>query len=202
MPPFTVRPPLHRGSIQMKTIAFLKQKLEKPPVTGVRALPCAIAAVALPTIIRCLVDKDVSGVAFSPYVPFVLLAALALGWRYAAAVAILSAAVADMLFIEPRFVPMAGPTDAFGIAVFLVSAALIILLVQAARFVAETWIKPAPCGDKQTGIIFSLQDGQAWATWCGSQRPLRLGPEGEVAGMMQDFLAQLELGKRLCGNAD
>ena len=183
----------------MTIVRMLKRKLEKPPVTGFRAIPCAILAILLPTIIRCTVDNDVTGVAFSPYIPFVLLAAILLGWRYAVAVALLSAAVADLMFIDPRFEPMAGPTDAFGVAIFLTSAALIIALVQAARFIAETWVKPAPGGDRQTGIIFSLEGGQAWATWCGSRRPLRLGPQSEVAEMMQDFLAQVELGKRLGG---
>ena len=108
-----------------------------------------------------------------------------------------SAAVADMMFVDPRFVPLAGPTDTFGISIFMASAALIILLVQAARLMLEACIKAAPCGDGQTGIIFSLEKGQAWATWCGSERPIRLGPQSEVAEMMEDFLAQLELGKKL-----
>ena len=185
----------------MTIVRVLKRKLEKPPVTGLRAIPCTFAAIILPTIIRCTVDNDVTGIAFSPYIPFVLLAALLLGWRHAIAVALLSAAVADLMFIDPRFQPLAGPTDAFGVIVFLISSALIIALVQAARFIAETWVKPAPSGQNQTGIIFSLEGGQAWATWYGSRRPLRLGPQGEVAEMMQDFLAQLEVGSRLRKNA-
>lgn len=74
---------------------------------------------------------------------------------------------------------------------------MIIILVQAARYVIETGIKPAPGGNGQTGIIFSLESGQAWASWSGSRQPLRLGPQHEVAEMMQDFLAQLELGQRI-----
>lgn len=180
----------------------LKRSLERRPVTGFNAHLCAFLAVAIPTIIRCLVDDHVSGVAFSPYVPFVLLSAVFMGWRHAAAVAMTSAAVADLLFIDPRFEPLAGPTDAFGISVFLASAALIIILVQAARSIVDTRFKPAPRGNGLTGIIFSLEKGQAFATWSGSGRALRLGPETEVAAMMQDFLAQLELGKRLNDRRD
>ena len=181
----------------MAMIAVLKGALEKPPVTGVQGAACwMIAAVVLPTIMRCVVDDHVTGVAFSPYIPFVLITAVLLGWKHAMFVAVISAAVADLLFIDPRFEPMAGPTDAFGVAIFLLSATLIIILVQAARLAAEA--RPAPaCGDGQTGIIFSLERGQAWATWSGSGRPLRLGPQGEVAAMMQDFLAQLEFGRQL-----
>jgi len=181
----------------MTVIGVLKGSLEKAPVTGIPALVCAIAAVALPTVIRCAVDNHVVGVAFSPYIPFVLLAVLFLGWKHAMFVTVTSAAVADLMFIEPRYVPMAGPTDAFGIFIFLLSAGLTIFLVQAARLAIETRPRPAECEIGKTGIIFSLEKEQAWATWSGSGRPLRLGPESEVAAMMQDFLAQLELGKRL-----
>jgi hypothetical protein len=156
-----------------------------------------IVAIAVPTIIRFVVAHEVSGVAFSPYVPFVLLTAVMLKWTHAAAVALISAAVADLLFVEPLFELLAGPTDAFGIAIFLASSALMIILVRASRFIVHARPKPVPSGETETGIIFSLEKGQAWASWSDSGRPLRLGPESEVAEMMKDFLAQIELGKRL-----
>lgn len=98
----------------MSVVGLLKSWLEKPPVIGSRALVGVFGAVVLPTIIRWMVDGNVSGVAFLPYIPFVLVAAILLGWRYAASVAVISAYVADLLFIEPRFQPLAGPTAAFG----------------------------------------------------------------------------------------
>ena len=115
------------------------------------------------TFIRCLVDSAISGVALSPYLPFVVMAALLIGWRPAVATALASAAVADMLFIDPRYVPMAGPTDLFAIAVFLVCAALIIVIVPSARVIVENCPGPLPREHKATGIIFSLEKGQAWA---------------------------------------
>jgi len=183
----------------MTIVGFLKKALEKPTVTGTLALGWAIAAVVVPTAFRLLFDHAITGVAFSPYLPFVLFAAIFLGPRHAAAIAAASAIVADLLFIDPRFVPLAGPTDLFGMAVFLATAALVIMLVQTARHIVEACVKPAPCGENQTGIIFSLERGQAWATWAGCQKPLRLGPQGEVTDMMQDFLAQIEVGNRLGG---
>ncbi len=156
----------------------------------------ASIAVVVPTIIRWLVDDTVNGIIFSPYLPFVLLAAVLLEWRYAAVVALSSAAAADFLFMEPRFQLPAGATDAFGIAVFLGTSAMIILLAQAARGIVQRLSVPAAFEPFPTGVIFSLERGQAWASWTGSKSRLRLGPEAEVAEMMQDFLAQLELGKR------
>jgi len=47
------------------------------------------------------------------------------------------------------------------------------------------------------GIVFSLERGQVWASWDGDDRQIYLGPEAEVAPMMQDFLAQVELGRKL-----
>ena len=184
----------------MPVVGTLKRWFARPPVTGRWAIGATVAAVAAPTFIRCLVDSAISGVALSPYLPFVLMAALLIGWRPAVATALASAAVADMLFIDPRYVPMAGPTDLFAIAVFLVCAALIIVIVQSARVIVENCPGPLPREEKATGVIFSLEKGQAWASWSGAGN-LRLGPESEVATMMQDFLAQLEVGKRLVGQA-
>lgn len=185
----------------MTIVGVLKRWLTTPRVTDAMVLPCAFAAIVLPTALRLVVDDVVTGVAFSPYLPFVLVAALLMDWRYAALVVLGSAAVADMLFVDPRFVPIAGPTDVFGILIFLGTSALMVMLVQAARFFVRSCPGPVPCEDEETGIIFSLEGGQAWASWTGSGPRQRLGPEEEVATMMQDFLAQLEIGKRLNGRA-
>ena len=50
--------------------------------------------------------------------------------------------------------------------------------------------------ERASGVIFSLERGQAWASWPGAAT-VRLGPHKEVAAMMEDFLAQVELGERL-----
>ena len=108
-----------------------------------------------------------------------------------------SAAVEDMPFIDPRFVPLAGPTDAVGILVFLVSAALIIALMEVARCAIRARIRPAPCGNGRTGVVFSLEKGSRGQPGMDAIGPQRLGPDIEVAEMMQDFLTQIEIGKRL-----
>lgn len=181
----------------MAIVCALKNRLVSPPIQGRAVAVLALVSVMLPTVIRWLVDDTVSGIVFSPYVPFVLLAAVVLEWRYAAVVALSSAAVADFLFMEPRFQPPAGASDAFGIAVFLATSAMVILLAQAAKAIVQRLSVPVASDQFPTGVIFSLERGQAWASWTGSKSRLRLGPEEEVAEMMHDFLAQLELGKRL-----
>jgi len=57
--------------------------------------------------------------------------------------------------------------------------------------------KVASSAAERSGIIFSLEDGQAWASRPGLGIRVRLGPEAEVTEMMHDFLAQQELAERL-----
>lgn len=169
-----------------------------PPMSGYRAILFGLASVALPTVIRSSVDGSVSGIVFSAYVPFVLLSAIALEWTYASAFALVSAFVASMMFIEPRFVFLAGPTDLFGISVFLIACAMIIKFVHTLRgIVVES--PGSAAARHRTGIVFSSEGGDAWASWQGHGCSVRLGTQEEVAEMMQDFLSQRELGKRLCG---
>jgi hypothetical protein len=52
--------------------------------------------------------------------------------------------------------------------------------------------------DESAGdIVFSLQNDEVWASWYGAGPPMRLGSQNRVEIMMEDFLAQGELGKRL-----
>src|SRR5579864_3654662 len=76
--------------------------LEEPPVTGRYALVGAIAAVAVPTIFRFAVSGSVTGCEFTPYLPFVLLAAILLGWWQAVALAFASVAVLGGCSPAPR----------------------------------------------------------------------------------------------------
>ena len=62
-------------------------------------------------------------------------------------------------------------------------------------------VRPARPDGIAAPVVFSLEGGQAWASWYGSHSWVRLGPENEVAEMMRDFLAQRELAKRLEGAA-
>jgi hypothetical protein len=49
----------------------------------------------------------------------------------------------------------------------------------------------------EEAIIFSLLDGYVLASWPGTEASVRLGRHEVVAAMMEDFLAQDALGKRL-----
>lgn len=166
-------------------------------VSGLPALFWAVAAVAAPTLIRLSVQDFVTGCGTVTYVPFILLTSLFLGWRFAAPVALASAYLADALFMGHDHLLLEGPCDVYGITAFLVGSGLIIATVEAVR--SELQKMPGPAGnrDRTAGIVFSLEDGQAFASWYGNPSAVRLGSQTEVAEMMKDFLAQLELAKRL-----
>jgi len=66
--------------------------------------------------------------------------------------------------------------------------------------IVENALRPARQNGTPSQVVFSSQSGYAWASWYGSHSWVRLGPKEEIAEMMKDFLAQLELGERLNGN--
>ena len=75
----------------------------------------------------------VTGTTFAPYFPFVLIAALLLGWRAAAVVMIGSAVVANFLFMEPRHTLFARPDDTLGAVFFVISSSLLIAVADTLR---------------------------------------------------------------------
>src|SRR5688572_2875360 len=126
----------------MNYVRTVRKLLRGPPLAGIWALAFGLAAIAWPTLLRWLVDPWVEGMVFLPYFPFVLLAALLLSARNAALVAVGCAAAADFFFMGHAVRLAAGPSDLFGIAVFLLSSALLIGLVQALRGCARE-VRPA-----------------------------------------------------------
>ena len=167
-----------------------------PAITGQRAHFWSLVAVGLPTLIRAAVQGPVTGIPLEPYIPFVLLSAIALSWKHATAVALASALIGSIMFIEPRFVPFAGPTDWFAIATFLIAAAMIIKFVHSLKGVIVE-APGSPAAKHRKGIVFSSECGDAWASWQGHRCTVRLGTKDEVAAMMEDYLAQCELGRKL-----
>ena len=180
--------------------AELKRWLQSPSITGYQAILWGMIAIAVPTFFRASVDDLVTGVAVTPFVPSVLLATIFLEWKYAAGITLGAATVADAFFIGPPLRFLEGPTDLIALGLFLFASVLIIGFVCSQGPIAESaqgernpWRKGK--------IVFSLEKGQAWAGWHGERARVRLGPNEEVAEMMEDFLAQVELGKYLSGKA-
>jgi hypothetical protein len=160
----------------MRRKRFFRSWLLAPPLSGKLAIAFSIVAVALPTLIRHALDGQGMEVDFVPYCPFVLVAAILMSWRYATFVALGSALTCDYLFMGPPSRLLETEIDWFAIGIFFFYCALVIGLVQIVRKMVETYPRRADPNEESSGII---------------------GPCDEVAEMMEDFLAQVELGKRL-----
>ena len=172
------------------------RRLLVPSVMGVQAFGLVIILVAIPTLIRAAVDPFVTGCEFSVYLPFVLTAAIFMEWRYAAIVALSSIGLADYLFMShPSF--FSGPCDVYVVSVFLTISTLIISLVVGIRAKFAGIISTDRSEFAAGHVVFSLEDNQAWAGWHGHKTMVQLGKKDDVAEMMEDFLAQLELAERL-----
>ena len=179
----------------MSRAESMKRFLE-PSVTGYQALGLGILVVAIPTLIRAAVDGFVTGCEFSVYQPFVLVAAVLMHWRYAAAVALSSVGVADYLFMTHASF-FSGPCNVYVVGIFLAISTLIIALVQLIRIRFAGIISTDRSEFVSGQVVFSLENNQAWAGWHGRKAMVQLGSKDDVAEMMEDFLAQLELAERL-----
>ena len=179
------------------TLKALAHWLQAPPMTGRLALLCGLCIVSIPTAIRAAINGVVTGCEFTPYLPFVLLGAILLPWWQAAIVALVSVAILGGLFSGPGHQVIA---ECFltGAGIFLASSALIIgVIVLIRRIFAAMQLRGADesCG----GVVFSLEKNEVWASWYDSGPPIHLGSQQKVEEMMEDFLAQVEVGKRLKG---
>lgn len=168
-----------------------------PPLEGGLAVACSLAAVAIPALMRLAMFPGVNDYQCITFCPFVLATAIVAGSRLATIVAIANAAICNALMGAHYVLHLNGPS-LVGSFIFLSYSFIVIGCVhlvrkRSARSPAGEAASVEPSG----GIVFSLEAGEAWASWQGSHTPVRLGAEHEVASMMEDFLAQLELGKRL-----
>jgi hypothetical protein len=176
--------------------AALTRWLQAPPVTGWLAFVFALVALWVPTIIRLSVSGVVTGCEFTPYLPFVLLCAILLRWWQASAVAVAAVAILGGLFAgAPQHNPACFMPAA---AIFLASSAVMIGVAILVRSVIVA-LQKSGADESSGGVVFSLEKGQVWASWYGQGSPVLLGSQRKVSAMMEDFLAQEELGRRLNG---
>lgn len=162
--------------------SHLTRALASPLATGWPAFACAAVAVALPTGYRAAIDGVVTGCEFTPYLPFVLLAAVFIGWWQAGAITLLSVAIlggmfgaSGPMFDMPCFISAA--------ATFAGASAVIIAFVMIVRRVLAG--ANAHGSDTEAGgVVLSLEQGDVWASWYGQGRPVRLGSQRKVTEML------------------
>ena len=169
------------------------QWLYAPPLSGRLAILSAVLLAALPTLIRAGMTGMIVGCEYTPYLPFVLVAAVLLPWWMAASVALASVATLGTLIMHPGHDLACFASAA---ALFLAASAGIIAFVVLLRKLVGA-LQTRGADESSGGIVFSLEKGQVWASWYGQGPPLLLGSQSRVSEMMEDFLAQGEVAKRL-----
>src|SRR3954453_15991254 len=154
--------------------AFQGIRLVTRPLAAPVAPILTAVALAAPTAILSLDHSLPAGACCTTYVPFVLAAAVLLGPIYASVVAIGSTALADALFMGPRYQLFESPMDTFGDISSLVSFALIIGCVWLFREAIAQHTRRKTKAESESGIIFSLENGVALASWPGARAPVRM----------------------------
>lgn len=181
--------------------AELARWIRAPVLSGRLAVLGAVAALGVPTIIRLLVNGAIAGCEFTPYLPFILLSAIFVGWLPTTFVALAAVATLGGLFVGPDVAHLQSACFISGAAIFLGSSAMIIGTVVAIQRVFSA-LDRRGLDESSDGILFSLEQGQVYASWYGQGPPVLLGSRQRVGTMMKDFLAQEELAKRLNGHTD
>ena len=162
-----------------------------PALKGPWALVGLIGALGLPTVVRVAIHGTVTGCEFTPYLPFVLLSAIMIGWSQAGLVALLSIAILGGLFVAPMNAHIGMPCFVSGAGVFLGSAALLIGVVALMRRMLALALG-RDLDESASGMVFSVDRGEVWASWRGSGPPVRIGSKASVQATMRDFLSKAE----------
>jgi hypothetical protein len=174
-----------------------KSWLFTPPLHGAWALVASVVSVALPTAIGLGLPSQIAEQPCTIFCPFVLATSILCGWRYALPVALGSAIACSSIPMSNPYEFHVGSGEIEWMLTFLAYSAFAILVVQLFRRTAARSLRQAGAKEHAGGIVFSLDGGQAWASWYGIDAPVRLGPRDEVVRMMEDFIAQVEVGRRL-----
>lgn len=116
----------------MRVIPAIRQAI-LADVAPLRAAGWSALAVLVPTALRWSIDQGSQGVPFLSYFPTLVLAALFLGWRWAAAVALVSAVVANRLLRDEPLVFWHGGSQAALAALFVLSCAALVAIGEVAR---------------------------------------------------------------------
>ena len=186
----------------MTRTKLLRSWFIEPPLSGKLAALWILLSLPLAMLIRSTMDcPDAIGECCTPLIILVMLTAVLLGSVGAGAVAVL-AAVASLLVSSNQGThgQMAMATEGgevWGMALYVLYCVAVIAAVELTRRTFARHSRYSSPNESSSGIIFSVEQGQAWASWPGNPLPVRLGPAPEVTTMMQDFILQAELAHRL-----
>lgn len=115
----------------MRGLGLLKRAIRSRPTYAEKAVRTMLA-VAIPTALRWALVGNAYGAPFVLYFPAILMVAVLIGWRSAAAAAVASAIVAVSMFWPAEFIAFGRP-QVLILAMFALSAATMIAIGQLLR---------------------------------------------------------------------
>ena len=174
-----------------------KSWLFRPPVHGTWVVALAVAGIAVPTAIRMAMSPGIDDEACTIFCPFVLMVSILCGWRYALVTAVGSAVACNTILMGWPYRFHFSRSEIEGLSTFLGYSAFMISVIWLFRTTAARSLRQAGAEESVSGVVFSLDRGEAWASWYGVDAPVRLGPTREVIDMMKDFIRQAEVAERL-----
>ena len=176
---------------------LLRSWFVRPPLAGKWAAIWILLTLPIAILIRSTMQcPDPVGECCTPFLVLTLVTAVLLGSLSAIAAAVAAAVVSYLLFAPTQGLHVGHDGGEFwGLLLYFLFSGAVIWSVD---FTRRTFARYSRVGGEESssGIIFSSEEGQAWVSWPGNSSPVRLGPDGEVSEMMQDFIAQVHLGRR------
>ena len=111
----------------MTRLQFVRQGILNDNRPFAVSLAWSVTGVAAAVLLRQMLAPALHGVPFVTFFPAVLVISIILGWRWALAVAVVSAALANFLFIDPPFGWALGSSGLIATGAFLVTAILTLI---------------------------------------------------------------------------
>jgi len=173
-----------------------KNWLFAPPLRGAPAWAVTVASIVIPTFIRLNMLPDVDDQTCTIFFPFVLATSILCGWRYASVVIISTAIACNTILMGAPYRFHFTRAEFEGIGTYVAYSVFMIAVIRLFRGAAARSLRQAGAKSNGKGVVFSLDRGEAWASWYGVDAPVRLGPRDQVVHMMEDFIKQVELGKK------
>jgi K+-sensing histidine kinase KdpD len=167
----------------MSHVEYVRARFAAPAPSLATGVPLAILAAAVPALIRLAVNPVVTDATFPTFYPFILAAAMFVGWRYATLATLLSALAANYFFVPPANAFTVTDTAIGGGLLFIGTAAAMIYAVEWLRStLPDADVRPATQRHAQAAAVgrpmpigvplaiaalvsLGLWAGLAWVAW-------------------------------------
>src|SRR5947208_10992946 len=127
----------------------------------------AIAGIAIPTLIRLAMVPGVDDETCTLFCPFVLIVSILCGWRYATATSIGGAIACNTILMGWPYRFHFTRAEVEGLGTFIAYSFMLITVVWMFRTTAARSLRQAGAKARAEGLVFSMDNGQAWASWYG-----------------------------------